>query len=67
MRTTKVQGRTSKSFDEVFGNLIAQGMSTDQLHNAVCKQVSSPGCLYAPCQTLLKRGAYSLLAQETFT
>ena len=49
MRTTKVQGRTSKSFDEVFGNLIAQGMSTDQLHNAVCKQVSSPCCLYAPC------------------
>ena len=42
MRTTKVQGRTSKSFDEVFGNLIAQGMSTDQLHNAVCQQVSSP-------------------------
>ena len=49
MRTTKVQGRTSKSFDEVFGNLIAQGMSTDQLHNAVCKQVSSPYRLYAPC------------------
>ena len=61
MRTTKVQGRTSKSFDEVFGNLIAQGMSTDQLHNAVCQQVSSPGCCHAPCWSLLKRGAHSVL------
>ena len=29
----------AKNFDEVFGTLIAQGISPDELFEAVCKQV----------------------------
>lgn len=31
----------TKTFDEVFGQLIAQGWTQDQLFEAVCKQVIS--------------------------
>ena len=35
-----MQGMNSKNFDEVFGLLIAQGISADELFDAVCKQVN---------------------------
>ena len=36
-----MQGMNSKNFDEVFGTLIAQGISPDELFDAVCKQVQN--------------------------
>ena len=40
VRTSRVEGAATKTFDEVFGHLIAHGMTPDDLYDAVCKQVS---------------------------
>lgn len=39
VRTTRMPGMNAKNFDEVFGTLIAQGISPDELFDSVCKQV----------------------------
>lgn len=44
VRTSRIEGAATKTFDEVFGHLIAHGMTPDDLYDAVCKQVSI--CLY---------------------
>lgn len=41
VRTSRIEGVATKTFDEVFGQLIAQGWTQDQLFEAVCKQVSA--------------------------
>ncbi|BDA47382.1 probable phosphoenolpyruvate carboxylase [Coccomyxa sp. Obi] len=38
VRTSRIEGVATKTFDEVFGQLIAQGWTQDQLFEAVCKQ-----------------------------
>ena len=35
-----MEGALAKTCDEVFATLIAQGTTADELHAAVCKQVS---------------------------
>ena len=39
VRTSRIEGVATKTFNEVFGHLIAHGMTTDELYDAVCKQV----------------------------
>lgn len=39
VRTSRIEGVATKTFDEVFGQLISQGWTQDQLFEAVCKQV----------------------------
>lgn len=39
VRTTRMPGMNAKNFDEVFGTLIAQGISPEALFESVCKQV----------------------------
>ena len=41
VRTSRIEGAATKTFDEVFGHLIAHGMTPDDLYDAVCKQVSN--------------------------
>ncbi|EIE23489.1 putative phosphoenolpyruvate carboxylase [Coccomyxa subellipsoidea C-169] len=38
VRTSRIEGVATKTFDEVFGQLISQGWTQDQLFEAVCKQ-----------------------------
>ena len=40
VRTSRIEGVATKTFNEVFGHLIAHGMTPDELYDAVCKQVS---------------------------
>ena len=40
VRTARQDKVGAKNFDEVFATLIAQGISPDELFDAVCKQVS---------------------------
>jgi len=56
VRTSRIEGVATKTCNEVFGHLIAHGMTPDELYDAVCKQVSSEaswlGCtLLPPCRT----------------
>lgn len=44
VRTTRLPGMNSKNFDEVFGTLIAQGISPEELFESVCKQVCHSPC-----------------------
>ena len=48
VRTSRIEGVATKTFNEVFGHLIAHGMTPDELYDAVCKQVTfrPPGMLY---------------------
>ena len=41
IRTSRLEGVATKTFDEVFGYLLAQGMTPDQLFEAVCKQATA--------------------------
>ena len=38
VRTSRIEGVTAKTCDEVFATLISQGISPEDLHKAVCKQ-----------------------------
>ena len=40
VRTSRIEGVATKTFNEVFGHLIAHGMTPDELYDAVCKQVN---------------------------
>ena len=57
VRTTKMPGMNSKNFDEVFGTLIAQGISPDDLFESVCKQVCHMPHLPSMCVTMLVHSA----------
>ena len=41
VRTSRMEGRATKNCDEVLGDLIAAGVSKEELYNRVCKQVSN--------------------------
>lgn len=49
VRTAREDRVGSKTFDEVFGTLLAQGISPDELFDSVCKQVSHMQILHHHC------------------
>ena len=60
VRTARQDKVGAKSFDDVFGTLIAQGISPDELFDIVCKQV----CLYElPVSLLLWLTACDMAAR----
>ena len=43
VRTSRMQGMTARTCEDLFGKLLAQGTSPDALYESVCRQVGTLG------------------------
>ncbi len=66
VRTSRIEGVVTKTFDEVFGQLIAQGWTQDQLFEAVCKQVNAGSWLRSKNIVFIRAELTHALNSEIF-